>query len=112
MGFNIPFIMKWGTIGAAWGTLLAGLISGSISFVVSQHYYRIRWEYQNLALIFITFFGSSILLLLMRYFHTDYTSHLILKFISIGIYTAIGVKLKIITTENYLIVKKMLVSSY
>ena len=26
---NIPFIMKWGVTGAAWATLLAGLISGS-----------------------------------------------------------------------------------
>jgi O-antigen/teichoic acid export membrane protein len=36
IGLNIPFIMKWGTIGAAWATLSAGLISGSISFAVSQ----------------------------------------------------------------------------
>ncbi|MCX5727088.1 MAG: oligosaccharide flippase family protein, partial [Candidatus Saganbacteria bacterium] len=44
IAINIPFIMKWGAIGAAWGTLLAGLISGAISFVVSQHYYEIKWE--------------------------------------------------------------------
>lgn len=112
ISLNIPFIIKWGAVGAAWATFLAGLISGVISFIVSQHYYRIQWEYQNLAFIFITFFGFSTLLLLMRYFHTPYISHLILKFTGIIIYAAVGVKLKIITNENFLILKKMLASSH
>jgi len=51
IALNIPFIMKWGALGAAWATLLAGLISGSIYFLVSQHYYEIRWEYKNIGLI-------------------------------------------------------------
>src|SRR3989339_1625856 len=47
IGINIPFVMKWGAIGAAWGTLLSGLISGTVSFVVSQHYYEIKWAYKK-----------------------------------------------------------------
>ena len=108
VGFNIPFIIKWGAIGAAWGTLLSGLISGSISFAVSQYYYRIKWEYKKIGAVFFLFFTSAILMILMRYFAIAYEFRLIFKCASVISYIYIGVKLKVITMENYILIRKMI----
>ena len=108
VGFNIPFIMKWGVIGAAWGTLLAGLISGGISFAVSQHYYEIKWEYKRMGAIFSIFFASAIFMILMRHFYVGYEFRLIFKSTSVFAYIYLGIKLKVITIENYTLIKNMI----
>jgi len=107
IGINIPFVMKWGAIGAAWGTLLSGLISGTVSFVVSQHYYEIKWAYKKIGAIFITFFASSILMILLRNFSIAYAIILVVKCISICCYLYLGVKWEIISMDNYLAIKQM-----
>lgn len=105
---NIPFIMKWEAIGAAWGTLLAGLISGVIAFVVSQHYYKIKWEYKKIGAIYLIFFCASILILLLRNAHVGYEIRVIAKCICLASYIYLGVKLEIISMENYLVIKQIL----
>lgn len=110
IALNIPFIIKWGAIGAAWGTLLAGVISGTVSFVVSQHYYKIKWEYKKVGTIFLIFFASSILMILLRNSDVVYTIRLMVKCTSIAIFIFIGVQIKVITVENYNIVKNILAS--
>ena len=105
---NIPFITTWGVMGAAWGTLLAGIISGTISFVVSQHYYNIKWEYGKICFIFIIFFGSAILMVLLRHFYISYGIKVIFKIIVLSCYSYLGVKLKIVTKQNFLLVKNMI----
>ncbi|MCR4322378.1 MAG: oligosaccharide flippase family protein [Candidatus Brocadiaceae bacterium] len=105
---NIPFIMKWGAIGAAWGTFLAGLISGGIAFWVSQHYYEIKWEYKKIGAIYLIFFCSSILMLLLRNAHVGYEIRVIAKCICLASYLYLGVKLGIISMENYFVIKQML----
>ena len=111
VGLNIPFIMRWGAIGAAWATLLAGLISGSISFFVAQHYYEIKWEYRRIGSIFLTFFGSTILVILLRDGHVNYYARIAIKLTSICVYIYTGVKAGVITTENFTMVRNMLVGS-
>jgi len=108
IGLNIPFILKWGAIGAAWATLLAGLVSGAISFTVAQRYYEIKWEYKKNGLIFFIFFAMAILMILLRNFSIAYEIRLIVKCASIFSYLYLGVKLKVITIENYIVVKNML----
>jgi O-antigen/teichoic acid export membrane protein len=108
VGFNIPFIMKWGAIGAAWATLLAGIISGLISFMVAQHYYKIRWEYKNLTMIYSLFMGSSIFMILMRSYGSAYEVRFVLKFVFVAAYLFLGFKLSVITRENILLIKRML----
>lgn len=108
VGFNVPFIMKWGAIGAAWATLLAGLISGSISFAISQHYYEIKWEFKKIGAIFFIFFTSAILMILMRHFSVAYEFRLILKCASVFSYICLGIKLKVITMENYTLIRNMI----
>ncbi len=108
VGFNIPFIMKWGAIGAAWGTLLAGLTSGFILFAVSQHYYEIKWEYKNIGAIFFIFFTSAFSIILMRYYSARYEYRLFFKCGSLLSYLYLGIKLNIVTIENYMLIKNML----
>ena len=105
---NIFFIMEWGVIGAAWGTFLAALISGSIYFAVSQHYYDIKWEYKKMGAIFFIFFVSAILIILMRHFSVAYEFRLIFKCVSVFSYIYLGVKLQVITMENYTLIRNMI----
>ena len=111
VGLNIPFIMRWGAIGAAWATLLAGLISGTISFFVAQHYYEIKWEYTRICSIFLTFFASAILMILLRDAGVTYYIRVAIKLMSVGVYFYTGVKTGIITIENFTLVKNILVGS-
>lgn len=106
--FNIPFIMKWGSIGAAWGTFTAGLINSVIAFFISQKYYEIKWEYKKIGAIYLIFFCSSILILLLRNALIGYEIRVIAKSICLASYIYLGVKLEIISMENYLVFKQML----
>lgn len=105
---NIPFIMKWGVVGAAWGTLLAGIISGGIAFRVSQHYYEIKWEYAKIGAIFFLFFASSILMILLINFSIPYTIRIIIKIAFLLGYLYLGIKLGVISKQNYLLIRKMI----
>ena len=109
VGLNIPFIMRWGAIGAAWATLLAGLISGALSFLVAQHYYEIKWEYRRIGSIFLTFFGSTILLIVLREGDVSYYARMAIKLTSICVYIYTGVKAGIVTTDNFALVKNVLI---
>jgi len=111
VGLNIPFVVKWGALGAAWGTFLAGLISGTISFFVAQHYYEIKWEYTRIGSIFLTFFGSAILMILLRDAGVTYYIRVAIKLMSVCVYFYTGVKAGIITTENFTVVRNVLVGS-
>ena len=107
IAINIPFILTWGTIGAAWGTFSAGILSGVVSFFISQHYYRIDWEYRRLAMMYVIFFFSSLMLLLMRYFEVDYLIRLASKGMILALYVCLGVKLNVLSAENLSIVRSL-----
>ena len=108
VALNIPFIIKWGAIGAAWATLLAGLISGAIIFAISQRYYEIRWEYRRIGAIYLTFLASSCLMILLRGSGVDYFVRLLIKLGSISLYACIGANVGVITADNFAMVRKML----
>jgi O-antigen/teichoic acid export membrane protein len=111
IGLNIPFIIKWGVVGAAWATLLAGITSGLISFAVSQHYYEIKWEYKKVVSIYCIFFISSILIVLLRNYNIDYSMRLVFKAASVSLFTYLGMKYNIITRDNFLMVKDIIVKT-
>ena len=111
VGLNIPFIIKWGAVGAAWGTFLAGLISGTISFFIAQQYYEIEWEYTRICPIFLTFFGSAILMILLRDVGVNYYIRVVIKLTSMCVYIYIGMKVGVITIENFTLVKNMVLGS-
>jgi O-antigen/teichoic acid export membrane protein len=111
VGLNIPFVIKWGAVGAAWGAFLAGLISGTFFFFIAQYYYEIKWEYTKIGSIFLTFFGSAILMILLRDAGVTYYIRVAIKLMSVCVYFYTGVKAGIITIENLTLVKNILVGS-
>jgi len=105
---NIPFIMKWGAIGAAWGTMLSGLLSLLISFMISQHYYYIKWEWKKVGAIYLLLLISFIILLLMRSMETFYFFRIITKFFLLAAYILLGIKLRFVTTNNFALVRNLM----
>lgn len=110
IGINIPFIKIWGMIGAAWGTLSAGLITGVISFYFSQKYYRIRWEYDKLIIIFGLFFTFTIGTMLLRHYMVVYELRLVIKLLCLGFFVFLGNCIGVVSKENLLVVKQMIFS--
>jgi O-antigen/teichoic acid export membrane protein len=104
----VPFTMKWGAMGTAWGILLSGLVSMAIFFMVSQHYYRIEWEYPKIIAIFLIFFVSAFSIIFLRYIMVEYTLRLLLKGLFIASYAYLGIKIRIITAENFDLLKNMI----
>ncbi len=107
IGLNIPFIMKWGALGAAWGTCIAGILSCTISFLVAQRYYGVKWEYLKIGTILLIFFSSAILMVLMRDL-LHYPFRLTIKLAFITVYICLGVKIRVITPENLSLLKNLI----
>lgn len=107
VAINIPFILKWGAIGAAWGTLTAGILSGTISFAISQKYYEIKWEYRKIGAIFLIFFGASIVIFLLRHAMVPYGFRVIFKGTVLAGYLYLGMKLNILSKQNYFLIKNI-----
>lgn len=98
---NLPLIKMWGYMGAAYGTLTAGLISGIISFMLCQKYYTINWEFRKIGLILFLFFIATLCAIILREFDIDYLYRFIFKIISLIIYIVIGINFKIITPDIF-----------
>lgn len=107
---SIPLIIKWGVVGAAWGTLIGGVISGSVTFVVAQRFYKITYAYDRLCIIFGIFFVYSIAMILMRNFGVEYVFRVSFKAIAIALYAYFGVQWRIITKENIMLLRRVALS--
>jgi O-antigen/teichoic acid export membrane protein len=99
VAINIPFIFKWGAIGAAWGTMLSGMLSCAVSFSVAQHYYGVRWEYRKIIPVLLLFFSAALVTLVLRG-HVEYVQRLALKLLLAGTYVYLGIWIRVITAEN------------
>ena len=104
----IPFVRAWGAMGAAWATLLVGVLSGIIIQVIAQHYYRIAWQYGRMAAIFLVFAGPVTAILVMRALDVPYPLLLAFKIVCLGGYVFLGWAIRVVTWENYLSVKHAL----
>jgi len=101
VALNIPMIMKFGAVGAAWATLLAGLVSGTIGLIVAQHYYRIQYEWNKIYWIMGTFFTGAIMTFSMHLLAFPYLWSLFMKAIIVAIFINLGVRYGIISKENF-----------
>lgn len=100
VAISIPFIRKFGVIGAAWATFLGSLVTGSIAFLISQHYFHIQWEVKKIVAIFSVFCISSLLTLFVMSSSVAYLISFVLKLFCIAVYVYMGVRLHIITSQN------------
>lgn len=99
IGFNIPMIKYFGIIGAAWGTLFAGLIANILSYYFGQIFTLIKYE-KNLLLIFLYF--TSIVLINLYLINSDlsYSLTLLFRIISLIAYFIMGYLLDIINIKK------------
>jgi O-antigen/teichoic acid export membrane protein len=98
--FNFLGIRAFGTIGAALGTLFAGLFGVALYNVVARRYYRIEWEHGKLALMAGVLVASSAVPPLMTQVGFPYALRLAVKLLVLAAYAAVGARLGILTREN------------
>lgn len=105
VSINFVFVKYWGLMGIAWGSLLSGLLSGTIAFLISQKHYRINWDYKSIGLISLVYVSSTLIILIMKEYNIVYQWRLFAK-IAFGIlFIYTGIKINIITPEKYKIIK-------
>ncbi len=104
---GVVCIWLWGTIGAAWGVLAAGVLMATITFVVGQRCFRIEWESGKLLAIFGLFFGSAFLTIVLRAVHTPYPVLVVTKVVAAALFLWLGVHLRIMTIENIRLVRDL-----
>lgn len=105
---NIPFILKWGAVGAAWATLLVGIVTGTVMILIAQRHYFIKWRYDQLSAIFITAFAFTMALIILRNFSYDYVTRMVVKCIALGVYFYIGVRINVISMGNFYFIKNII----
>jgi O-antigen/teichoic acid export membrane protein len=59
VGLSIPFIMKWGIVGAAWATTISGVVMIVISYLAAQRYARISWQWKSVFSIYGIFLVAT-----------------------------------------------------
>lgn len=105
---NIPFIKYWGAEGAAYGTLLAGILSSLVSFYYSQKYFNIVWEYKKIAFIFIYLFVFAFSIIFLRKLEVVYYIRLIIKVFFGALYLLLGFNFNIINKELFYNLKQLI----
>lgn len=96
----VPFVMWWGTLGAAWGTLLVGIITTGVSLVLAQRYFFIRWQFGRMAAMFFLLFLSGAGLLALDALSVSYTWRLGFKLGVLATYLYLGLRLGLVTVDS------------
>ncbi len=105
---NIPLINLWGAEGAAYGTLLAGVLSSLVTFYYSQKYFNIVWEYEKIAYIFLSLFVFAFVIIVLRKLEVVYYFRLIVKLIFATLYIFLGFNFNIINKELFYKLKQQI----
>ena len=99
IGLNIPMIKYFGILGAAWGTLFAGLISSIVSFYYGQKHTPIKYE-KHILLILIYFITIVLTNLFIGVSNIDYFPTLIFKILSLSGYLILGYLFDIVNIKK------------
>jgi len=104
---NLAGIRAFGMLGAAAGTLVAGVISVVLYNIVASRFYRIEWETAKLAAMLGVLVGASALVLLMAQTGVAYPARLAVKLAASAGYLWLGSSFNIVTRENLQQVRSM-----
>ena len=104
---NIPFIKFWGYLGAAYGSLISGIIINVISFKVSQRYFYIQWEKPKLFGMYSVLVLAIVSTIILREIDLDYWIRLLVKIILGLTYILMGFWCKFIPTNLIAIVQRI-----
>lgn len=105
---NIPFIKYWGAEGAAYGTLLAGILSSLVTFYYSQKYFNIVWEYEKIIFVFFSLFVFAFVIIVLRKLEVVYYFRLIVKIFFATLYILMGFYFNIISKELFYRLKQQI----
>jgi len=108
VALNVPFILYWGAVGAAWATVLSALLVGGFSFWVAQRSYKIQWEYRQMTEIYMLFVFSVAITLFCFYNIDPFWLKLVIKCVLITLFVGLGFRLKALSQENLLALKNSL----
>lgn len=90
VGLNIPFIINWGIVGAAWATAISGIVMTIISYIVAQKYTKIVWQWR----VIFKMYGLFLVAVIFSIIDYDFLIHLhtslIIKLLIIFLYIMIG----------------------
>lgn len=93
---SIFFIKHWASLGAAYATLVTGIIMTALTCLVAQHFYRILWPHLKIAAIFMAFIIASIVAWNVSVMNVPLFISLLIKIILICLYGLMGLKLSLI----------------
>lgn len=105
--FNIIGIRKFGLLGAAAGTLLAGVVTVALHNAIATRFYRIEWEVAKLGAMLVLLAGSSALVLMLAQNGVAYPARLGVKLAAAAGYLWLGSSLGIVTRANLQQVRAM-----
>lgn len=105
---NIPFIKYWGAEGAAYGTLLAGMLTSLVTFYYSQKYYNIVWEVEKIVYIFLSLFVFAFVIIFLRKLEVLYYIRLIIKLLFGSLYLLLGFYFNILNKELFYKLKQQI----
>ena len=77
VSLNIPFIYTYGYLGAAWATLISGIISTSLNLYYGQKYTPIKYERKMI--IILIYFVCVVLLNLIQKILSDHLAQIVIK---------------------------------
>lgn len=93
---SIYFIKHWPMLGAAYATLVTGIITTIMAYVIAQHFYRILWPHKKIASIFLCFILASVVAVYLAFVSIPWYFALMIKIIFICFYVWLGLKLSLI----------------
>lgn len=79
IAINIPFVMRFGALGAAYGTLISAIISVTITLIVSQKYFYIKWEWRKITFIILVLFIFCAMHIFLRFLNIDWGYRVFIK---------------------------------
>jgi len=102
ISLNIPMILKWGILGAAWATTIAGIAMNVMNYRVAQRYAPIQWQWKPVVLMYGTFIFAAMFSLFsfMELLLITGMSKLIIKVGFIVAYLFLGMRIQIVTRRN------------
>ena len=99
-GLNIPFIINWGIVGAAWATTISGIIIMILSFYFAQKHAKITWQWKSIFVIYSLFLAVTAFTMVDYSFSIGLYKILMMKFLIVFLYIIVGFMLKIISTKK------------
>lgn len=106
-GISVPFIIRWGAMGAAWGTLVSGAVLLGISFYFAQKSFRIIWEKKRMGAILGVLVVSAVTLLIFNSLAVPYSLRLAGKLIFISGYLFLGFRCGWLGPQMIVLIKEM-----